>query len=111
MEHMAYVKVAKVDELTSGSMKKVTANGKELLLANIGGSFYAMDNRCSHMKGDLSTGILSNNIVTCPRHGSQFDVTNAKCLQGPKIAFVKMKGKDLSAYETKVEGQDLLVNL
>jgi 3-phenylpropionate/trans-cinnamate dioxygenase ferredoxin subunit len=108
---MSYVRVARVDELPSGSMKKVIANGKELLLANIDGNFYAMDNLCSHMKGDLSEGTLSNNVVTCPKHGSQFDLTNAKCVRGPKIAFVKMKGKDLSAYETKVEGQELLVNL
>ena len=108
---MTYVKVAKVDELPSNSMKKVLVNGKELLVVNLEGSFYAMDDRCSHMKGDLSTGTLSGNIVTCPRHGSQFDVTSARIVRGPKIAFIKMKGRDLSAYATRVEGLDLLVEV
>lgn len=108
---MTYQKVATVDAIPSGSMKMVKAGEKELLVVNIGGKFYAMDNRCSHMSGDLSTGTLTDKIVTCPRHGSQYDVTSAKSVRGPKIAFVKMKGKDLASYRTKVDGLDVMVDL
>ena len=110
-ERVTYEKVAKIDDIPSGSMKRVKAGEKELLVVNIGGKFYAMDNRCPHMNGDLSTGTLAENIVTCPKHGSQFDVINAKNLRGPKVAFIKMKGKDLESYQTKVEGVDVMVDL
>ena len=105
------MKVARIDEVPPGTMKKVIAGEKELLIVNLGGKFYAMNDRCWHMNGDLSLGKLEGNIVTCPRHGSQYDVTSGKGIRGPKVAFIKMKERDLPSYETKIEGSDVLVNL
>lgn len=108
---MAFVKVASLDEIPVGRMRKVTAGSEEVLLSNIGGKVYGISAVCSHMKGDLSKGTLDGDVVTCPKHSSQYDVTSGKVLQGPKIAFLKLKGKDVKAYEGKVEGNDLLVNV
>jgi nitrite reductase/ring-hydroxylating ferredoxin subunit len=48
-------------------MKHVEVKGKEILIANIDGKFYALNNRCAHMNALLSMGNLANdNIVTCP---------------------------------------------
>lgn len=107
---MALVKVARVEEVPPGSMKKVVVGEKELLIVNIGGSFYAMNDRCWHMNGDLSLGKLEGNVVTCPRHGSQYDVTSGKGLRGPKMVLVRMDPRDLPSYSTKVEGTDVFVD-
>jgi nitrite reductase/ring-hydroxylating ferredoxin subunit len=49
--------------------------------------------------------------VTCPKHGQRFDLTTGKSIQGPKVGFLKLKGKDTSQFATKVEGDDLLIDL
>jgi 3-phenylpropionate/trans-cinnamate dioxygenase ferredoxin subunit len=54
--------------------------------------------------------VLEGNVVTCPRHGSQFDVTNGKNLRGPKIGLVRLHTGDVKAYEVKVEGDVIKVN-
>ncbi|CAN5549655.1 hypothetical protein BH18THE2_BH18THE2_23930 [soil metagenome] len=44
-----YVEVAKTSEITSGKMKHVEVEGKEIVVSNVGGKYYAMDDRCGHM--------------------------------------------------------------
>ena len=54
-------------------------NGKEILIANIDGKFYVLNDRCTHMNALLSMGNLANdNIVTCPFLGARFDITTGK---------------------------------
>jgi len=52
----------------------VVVGGKEVLLANVDGSYFAIANKCTHAGGSLAKGSLEGSIVTCPRHGSQFDL-------------------------------------
>jgi hypothetical protein len=59
------IEVAKMEELKSGTMKAVMAEGHEILLARVGDKYYAVDGRCPHMKGDLSQGKLEGTVVTC----------------------------------------------
>jgi nitrite reductase/ring-hydroxylating ferredoxin subunit len=71
MEKNQLLEVAKVDEIPPGKMKHVEFNGKEIVISNVGGKFYAMDDRCGHMNARLSMGNMSNDgIVTCPFHGA-----------------------------------------
>ncbi|MFH1328172.1 MAG: Rieske 2Fe-2S domain-containing protein [Candidatus Bathyarchaeota archaeon] len=63
---MSFLEVAKVAEIPAGSMKHVEANGKEILIANVDGKFYAVSDRCGHMNARLSMGGLNRTIVTCP---------------------------------------------
>ncbi len=92
-------------------MKKITLGSKEILIANVGGSYYAIGNKCTHAGGDLSKGSLDENIVTCPNHGSRFDVTTGKSISGPKILFITLKVKDEPSFPVKVEGNNVLINL
>lgn len=80
-----FVEVAKVHEITNGKMKHVEVEGKDVLLANIDGKFYAMNDRCGHMNALLSMGNLTGNLVTCPFHGARFDVTTAKKMSEPNL--------------------------
>ena len=108
---MAYVEVAKVGDVPPGTMKAVTAAGKQVLIVNHDGAIYAMARVCSHMGGDLAKGTLQGATVRCPRHGSQFDVRTGAALAGPKIGPLKMSTKALAVYAVKIEGDAIIVDV
>jgi 3-phenylpropionate/trans-cinnamate dioxygenase ferredoxin subunit len=82
-----------------------------ILLTKIQDEYYAIDNKCPHMGGSLYDGDLDGNNITCPRHGSVFDVRTGKSLKAAKIAFVKIKVDDTPAYPVEIEGDDILIAL
>ncbi len=112
-----FIEIAKIEELKSGTMKKVIAEGHEILLARIGDEYYATNNRCPHMKGDLSQGKLKGTVITCPLHGSQFDISNGQVvrwLRGglmSKLGSALKMSKSLTVYNVKVEGGRVLVEV
>ncbi|MEN3035667.1 MAG: non-heme iron oxygenase ferredoxin subunit [Candidatus Methanosuratincola sp.] len=108
---MAFYRVASLSEVPPNSMKAFTVSGREILVANINGNFYAINNRCSHRKGDLSKGTISGTTVTCPVHGSKFDLTSGKAISGPKLGPIKLKTSDLNSYKVKVEEGSIMVEL
>jgi nitrite reductase/ring-hydroxylating ferredoxin subunit len=78
--------VGSVDDIPQGKMKHVEVKGKEIVISNIGGKFYAIDDRCGHMNARLSMGNISNEgIVTCPFHGASFDVTTGRKVREPNL--------------------------
>lgn len=79
------MEVADVDEIPMDKMKHVEVNGREILVANVDGKFYAIDDRCGHASARLSSGGLRGNIVTCPQHGAQFDVTTGRKHAEPRL--------------------------
>jgi 3-phenylpropionate/trans-cinnamate dioxygenase ferredoxin subunit len=105
------VKVAETSEIPIGNLKMVKLEGREILITNVDGNYYAVGNRCTHAGGDLSKGSLNGNIVTCPRHGSKFDVTTGKVVSGPKILFLRPKIKDEPFYQVKVDGKNILLKI
>ena len=112
-----FTQVAKADELKSGMMKSVMAGGREMLLARVGDTYYATDGRCTHMGGELSRGRLEGTVVTCPRHGSQFDISSGKVIRWMKGGLLsKMAGaikrpSNLTVYKVKVEDDRVLVKI
>ncbi len=87
-----YVEVGNVNELDDGNMMMIEIEGREILVARIGEKFYSADNKCPHMGGNLSNGELDGTVVTCPRHHSQFDITD-----GHVIRWTDWKGLKLTA--------------
>jgi nitrite reductase/ring-hydroxylating ferredoxin subunit len=112
-----FTEVFKIDELKNGTMKAVNVAGHQILLARVGDKYYAVDNLCSHMKGNLSQGKLEVTVVTCPLHGSQFDVTNGRLVRWLKGGLMSKVGKalkpskDLTVYNVKVEDGRVLVEV
>jgi len=118
--------VGSVDEIPQGKMKHVEVKGKEIVISNIGGKFYASDDRCGHMNALLSMGNISKEgIVTCPFHGASFDVTTGRKTRDPNLTpqemeplpekwqkFMEYVGQlmshiktyDQQTYETRVDG-------
>lgn len=78
--------VGSIDDIPQGKMKHVEVKGKEIVISNIGGKLYAIDDRCGHMNARLSMGnISSEGIVTCPFHGASFDVTTGRKVREPNL--------------------------
>ncbi len=106
---MAFSEIALKEDIPAGTMKPFTFNGKEILVINLEDTYYAIDRKCTHLGGDLFKGKLEGKTITCPRHGSQFDVTTGDNLRGPKIGFLKLKTVDLPVYEVVVEGSSIKI--
>jgi 3-phenylpropionate/trans-cinnamate dioxygenase ferredoxin subunit len=113
-----FVDVAGIDDLADGGMKRVTVEGRDLLVACVGGQWYAADDRCPHMGGQLSHGKLGGTIVTCPRHGSQFDLANGSVVRwtnwtGITLALAKVfkSPRPVKVYGVQSEGSRVLVDL
>jgi len=109
LERLTFTKVAETSEIPLGQMKVVKLAEKEVLITNVNGSYYAIENSCTHMHGDLSKGNLDGNTLTCPKHKAKFDVTTGKVVSGPKIPLFHPKIKDEPVYAVKVEGKDILL--
>ena len=60
-----------------------TVDGSKVLVSNLDGRFYAIGSVCTHVGGPLEKGTLEGRVISCPWHGSQFDVTDGKVVSGP----------------------------
>lgn len=113
-----FIEVARTGALEDATMKAVNAAGDEILLARVGDSYYAADNLCSHMKDKLSQGHLEGTVVTCPRHGSQFDLRTGQVVRWLKgSGLASMLGKvlkpprPLAIYNVKVEDDGIWIEI
>lgn len=111
-----YIEVMGVTELADGEMRVVEVDGHELLVANAVGRFYVSDARCPHLHGPLVKGVLDGTIITCPWHGSQFDLADGRCVLwtdfGPAVktmASLVRHPRPLRVYEVLVEDGKLFV--
>jgi len=104
-----YVKVAEKSEIPAGTMKAAKINGKNIVVANVNGNYYAIGMDCTHSGGDLSKGTLDGTIVTCPRHHAKFDVINGKLVSPPKMGLFHPKANDETTYQVKVDQENILV--
>jgi nitrite reductase/ring-hydroxylating ferredoxin subunit len=101
---MAFVTAASAQEVPPGTGKQVTLGGLTLALFNINGTFYAIDDTCSHQGGPLSEGDLSGTEVTCPWHGARFDLASGAFLCPPARSGV-------TAYKVQVVGDEVQVDI
>ena len=98
---MALEKVASVGEIPAGSIKTVEAGGKILAVANVGGTFYAIDNTCLHRGGPLGDGAILSGKVVCPWHGWEWDPQTGVHDASAKVA----------VYPMKIENGDVLIEI
>jgi len=70
------IEVCSVDELKPGDRRLIEWEDLEIGVFNCGGTFYAIEDRCSHDNGPLAEGEFDQAqcTVECPRHGSLFDL-------------------------------------
>ena len=101
--------VGKILDFPQGSIKEVTINGKSYAISNIDGELFAIDGRCTHAGGILSKGHLVGKIVTCPKHGAQYDVTTGENLKKPRIPFAK--ASNLKSYKVNIKNEKVIIEI
>jgi len=57
----------------------------DMTVFDVAGHFCATQTKCPHKQGPLNEGKLDGSTVTCPWHGSQFNVCTGTVLQGPAV--------------------------
>ncbi len=99
-----FVKVAQASELPPGGKKLLDIDGRAVALFNIDGTFYAIDDVCTHDGGPLAEGELHGCEIECPRHGARFDVRTGAVLCMPAFEPVR-------THEVNVEGGSVCVRV
>ena len=100
---MGKILVGKTLEMPPGKLNKVSVDGKEVLVVNLDGNYFAMDDTCTHSGASLSEGQLDGSTVTCPWHGSTWDCKTGKLEKFPA------KINDLKSFKVIVESDNIFI--
>lgn len=116
-----FIKAAAQDEIAPGGVKAFALNGREIVLCNYGGTFYAVERACGHAAARLERGALTGWILTCPLHYAQFDIRSGEALSGPAPkapdskhadpADPALKTRGLKTWPVKLEAGFVFVDL
>jgi 3-phenylpropionate/trans-cinnamate dioxygenase ferredoxin subunit len=101
---MAPVRVATRADVPAGEVRVFAVDGRSVALANLDGSFYAVDDRCTHDNGPLGEGRLWDSTIECPRHGARFDVKTGAVKALPAVRPVR-------SYPVEVRGDEVYVDV
>lgn len=93
---------ARVGDVPLGGMKRVDIGDRRILLANVGGQFYAVDDTCTHEDASLSSGALRGEWVKCPLHGSRFNVRTGEVVEEPA-------SEKLATYPVRIEADEVWI--
>lgn len=95
--------VAKLSDVEEGGLAMFEVAEHRIAIANVAGTLYGFDDTCTHMGCSLAQGgSLDGTTVTCPCHGSQFDVTSGEVRRWPAT-------EPVATYPTRVEGDTIEV--
>lgn len=100
---MAFVRAASKTEIAAGKICELQVGDKSVALANVAGKLCAISGICLHEGGPLGEGELDGQVVTCPWHGWQFDVTTGKVVQNPNVG--------VESYPVELRGDDVFVDV
>ena len=97
-----WARVASLDDVPAGTLLGVEVDGERIVLANVDGDVYALEDRCSHQDFPLSDGELEGTELECIYHGAKFDVCSGRAVQLPAIRPVK-------SWEVEVRDDDIFI--
>lgn len=96
--------VARKSDIADGATKRVEVGGQSVLLCNVAGEIFAIEDLCTHDGGPLDEGELIGDRIMCPRHGAFFDVKSGAALTLPAIVPVQ-------THKVRTDGDDIYVDL
>ena len=100
-----FQKAAKLADIHEGKITLARLNGEEIALFNLGGEIFATTNICTHEHCELDqNNYIEGEVVECTCHGSQFKIKTGENVQPPAA-------EPLRTYKTKIEGEDVLVEI
>ena len=91
-------------KLEAGEKAVVKEGKREILVVNLDGKYYAMNNKCTHMGCSLSDGKIIGKNVECPCHGSTFDIKTGNIVKGPAE-------KPETVFKVKTKGEKILIDI
>jgi 3-phenylpropionate/trans-cinnamate dioxygenase ferredoxin component len=92
---MSWIAVAPAASVAPGDYAQVEIDGVIVAVFNIAGSFYAIEDVCTHDGGELAGGAVEGDVVICPRHGARFCLRTGAALTPPAYEPVR-------TFETRV---------
>ena len=99
-----FVAVAKTSDVPDPGKLLVEVDERLVVLFHVGGTFYCLDDVCTHDGGPLGEGTLEGCEIACPRHGAKFDIRTGQPLSMPAT-------RPTASHEVKVEGDRVFVRL
>lgn len=99
-----FVRVCKVSDLPDPGKTVVEVGDRLVGLFHVSGTFWAIDDLCTHDGGPLAEGDLVDHTIVCPRHGAKFDIRTGRALTMPAT-------RATVAHEVRVQGEDVLIRL
>ncbi len=100
----SFVKVAARSEIPDGAGKSVEVEGRRIAIFNLAGTFYAIDDECTHAGGPLSEGTIDGEEIECPWHHGRFKVKTGAVVGPPPM-------DDVASYNVRVSGDDVEVEI
>lgn len=79
-------KLTTIIDVPPGTGREFTVAGRIVALFNLDGHFHALDGLCAHQGGPLAKGAITGDVVTCPWHGWQYDITTGHHCLNPRIS-------------------------
>ena len=99
-----FIRLTTQSELpTANEAKEFRCGDKEICIANVNGSYSAMDNICLHLGGPLGQGVIEGGKVICPWHGWAYDPNTGEATHNPRAK--------LAVYPLKLENGDVLIEM
>jgi len=105
MNEYRWVRVAPCDNIPPREGREVVIGGRHIAVFNLGGRFFATDNRCPHKGGPLCDGIVTGAAVVCPLHAWKINLATGR-VERPEAMHAC-----LQTYPIRVENDVLLLGL
>jgi nitrite reductase/ring-hydroxylating ferredoxin subunit len=100
-----FVRAIKTEDVPAGGIAAVDLNGRRIAVANVGDTYYAFDDECTHEQCPLAEyGEIAGTTITCTCHGSEFDARTGQVLAPPAQT-------PLTVYRTRVDGDTLEIEV
>jgi nitrite reductase/ring-hydroxylating ferredoxin subunit len=99
-----YFKIAETKAVSKNRMQVFNVRGREILVVNVEGEFYAFDNQCPHMGYPLFFGSLEGDTLICGFHNAKFNVKTGKSL-GP------VTSEPLKTFPVKIQNSSIFIEV
>jgi len=99
-----WIDVAPLGELAPGSRKIIKTPYCEIAVFNLDGSFFAIEDVCSHDGGELASGACDGDQIICPRHGARFCIRDGRALTPPAY-------EDIDTFPVRLQGDMVQVDI
>lgn len=120
---MTKTKIATTADVNADKAFKAKANDQTLLVAKVGSQYCAIANKCPHLGLPMSKGKVENGVITCPFHGSKFEMCSGKNVEwvetfagiplpgaAKKMMAMGKAPANVANFSVTQEGEDLFVD-